>query len=79
MSWKGSGNADDIPSDYSQIVSPNDPTEELWNKLTSDSKSMEDYMWTRDYIDALRDFSNITFTPQEFICLLYTSDAADEP
>ena len=67
ISWKGSGNDDDLPSDYSQITSPNDPTEELWNKLTSDSKSMEDYMWTRDYVDALRDFSNVSFTPQEFI------------
>ena len=51
-----SGNDDDLPSDYLQITSPNDPTEELWNKLTSDSKSMEDYMWTRDYIDALEDY-----------------------
>ncbi len=67
MSWNGSGNEDDLPSGYSEIISPNDPAEELWNKLISDPKSMEDYMWTRDYVDTLRDFSNISFTPQEFI------------
>ena len=48
-------------------MSPNDPSEELWNELTSDPKAMEDYIWTRDYIDTLRDFSNISFTAQEFI------------
>ena len=67
ISWQGSGEPDDTPSGYSQIMSPNNPTEVLWNKLTSDPKEMEDYMWTRDYIDTLRDFNNISFSPQEFI------------
>ena len=67
ISWEGSGDEEDTPSGYSQITSPNDPTEVLWKKLTSDSKEMEDYIWTRDYIDTLRDFSNLSFSPQEFI------------
>ena len=67
ISWEGSGEINDTPSGYSQIMSPNDPSEELWNELTSDPKAMEDYIWTRDYIDTLRDFSNISFTAQEFI------------
>ena len=67
MSWRGSGSDEDLPTDYSEIMSPNDPAEELWNQLTSDSKSMEDYMWTRDYIDALGDFNDIIFTPQGLI------------
>lgn len=67
ISWQGSGEPDDTPFGYSQIMSPNNPTEVLWNKLTSDPKEMEDYMWTRDYIDTLRDFNNISFSPQEFI------------
>ena len=67
ISWEGSGDEEDTPSGYSQIMSPNDPTEVLWKKLTSDSKEMEDYIWTRDYIDTLRDFSNLSFSPQEFI------------
>ena len=67
ISWEGSGDEEDTPSGYSQIMSPNDPTEVLWKKLTSDSKEMEDYIWTRDYIDTLRDFSNLSFSPQDFI------------
>ena len=67
ISWEGSGDEEDTPSGYSQIMSPNDPTEVLWKKLISDSKEMEDYIWTRDYIDTLRDFSNLSFSPQEFI------------
>jgi sulfite reductase (NADPH) flavoprotein alpha-component len=67
INWKGSGEEGDTPSGYSQIMSPNDSTEVLWKKLTSDSKEMEDYIWTRDYIDTLRDFSNLSFSPQEFI------------
>ena len=67
ISWEGSGDEEDTPSGYSQIMSPNNPTEVLWKKLTSDSKEMEDYIWTRDYIDTLRDFSNLSFSPQEFI------------
>tara|TARA_B100001142_G_scaffold17998_1_gene16670 strand:+ start:2746 stop:4587 length:1842 start_codon:yes stop_codon:yes gene_type:complete len=67
ISWEGSGDEEDTPSGYSQIMSPNNPTEVLWKKLISDSKEMEDYIWTRDYIDTLRDFSNLSFSPQEFI------------
>ena len=28
---------------------------------------MEDYLWSRDYIDFLADFPNLSFTPQEFV------------
>ena len=44
IEWEGTGETDDVPSGYSQIMSPNDPSEELWNKLTSDSHAMEDYI-----------------------------------
>ena len=67
LSWDGSGDGEDVPAGYTEICSPNDYAEELWNNLTSDSKEMEDYMWTRDYLDALDDFGYIGFTPQEFI------------
>ena len=67
ISWEGTGEDDDTPPGYQQIMSPNDSKEELWKKLTSDSKEMEDYIWTRDYIDTLRDFSDLKFSPQEFI------------
>ena len=34
--------------------------------LTNDSDSMEDYIWSRDYIDVIRDF-DVTYTPEEFL------------
>ena len=61
IDWNGSGAEDDVPVGYVEIGSASDPAETLWAELTGDSKAMEDYIWSRDYI-----------------CLLYTSDAADE-
>ena len=46
---------------------PIHPAEALWNELTSDSKAMEDYMWSRDYVDALSDFGHIGFSAQQLI------------
>ena len=34
--------------------------------LTSDSKAMEDYIWSRDYIDVMRDF-DVNYSPEEFL------------
>ena len=34
--------------------------------LTSDSKAMEDYIWSRDYIDVLRDF-DVNYSAEEFL------------
>ena len=67
MDWEGSGVDEDIPEGYSEIGSASDPAETLWNELTADSKAMEDYIWSRDYIDALSDFGHIGFTPQQLI------------
>ena len=38
-----------------------------WRELTSDSDAMEDYMWSRDYVDALSDFGHLGFTPQQMV------------
>lgn len=37
--------------------------------LTSDDKSMEDYIWSRDYIDVIRDF-DVSYSPEEFLDLV---------
>ena len=37
--------------------------------LTTDAKAMEDYIWSRDYIDVLQDF-NVSYDPEEFLDLL---------
>ena len=67
MDWKGSGVEDDIPDGYVEIGSARDPAEVLWAELTEDPKAMEDYIWSRDYIDGLADFGHIGFTPQQLV------------
>ena len=67
IDWHGSGAEDDVPDDYVEIGSASDPAETLWAELTGDSKAMEDYIWSRDYIDGLADFGHIGFTPQQLV------------
>ena len=67
IDWNGSGAEDDVPAGYVEIGSASDPAETLWAELTGDSKAMEDYIWSRDYIDGLADFGHIGFTPQQLV------------
>ena len=67
IDWNGSGAEDDVPVGYVEIGSVSDPAETLWAELTGDSKAMEDYIWSRDYIDGLADFGHIGFTPQQLV------------
>ena len=67
IDWHGSGAEDDVPVGYVEIGSASDPAEALWAELTGDSKAMEDYIWSRDYIDGLADFGHIGFTPQQLV------------
>ena len=67
IDWHGSGAEDDVPVGYVEIGSASDPAETLWAELTGDSKAMEDYIWSRDYIDGLADFGHIGFTPQQLV------------
>ena len=67
IDWHGSGAEDDVPVGYVEIGSASDPAAPLWAELTGDSKAMEDYIWSRDYIDGLADFGHIGFTPQQLV------------
>ena len=67
IDWNGSGGEDDVPVGYVEIGSASDPAETLWAELTGDSKAMEDYIWSREYIDGLADFGHIGFTPQQLV------------
>ena len=67
IDWHGGGTEDDVPDGYVEIGSASDPAETLWAELTGDSKAMEDYIWSRDYIDGLADFGHIGFTPQQLV------------
>ena len=67
VDWSGSGEGEDVPQDYEEIGAACDPAEALWRDLTSNADSMEDYIWSRDYIDAMGDFGHIGFTAQQFV------------
>ena len=67
MDWQGSGTDDDVPEGYVEIGAAGDSAASLWDNLTSDSSVMEDYIWSRDYIDAIADFGHIGFSPQQLV------------
>tara|TARA_B100001093_G_scaffold101433_2_gene93628 strand:+ start:77917 stop:79722 length:1806 start_codon:yes stop_codon:yes gene_type:complete len=43
----------------------NDPVERV-EALVGDAKAIEDYLWTRDYVDIMREFS-VKYSPEEFL------------
>jgi len=62
--WMGGDsamNAELLPS-----IPGDDPAGRVEN-LTTDADAMEDYIWSRDYVDALGDFIGFGFTPQQFL------------
>jgi sulfite reductase (NADPH) flavoprotein alpha-component len=67
VDWSGSGEGEDVPTGYEEIGVACDPAESLWRELTENADSMEDYMWSRDYIDALGDFGHIGFSAQQLV------------
>ena len=67
VDWSGSGEGEDVPEGYEEIGAACDPAEILWRNLTEDADTMEDYIWSRDYIDAMGDFGHIGFTAQQLV------------
>ena len=67
MDWQGSGTDDDFPEGFVEIGATGDSAASLWDNLTSDPSAMEDYIWSRDYIDAIADFGHIGFSPQQLV------------
>ena len=67
LDWEGTGNGDDVPDGYEEVGSISDPSLTLWKRLANNGEAMEDYIWSRDYIDALSDFSNINFSAQQLL------------
>ena len=64
--WMGGDsamNAELLPS-----IPGDDPAGRVEN-LTTDADAMEDYIWSRDYIDVMKDFE-VSYTPEEFIELI---------
>ena len=67
IDWDWSGEDEDFPTGFSPVGSATDPSLELWESVVNDSGEMEDYIWSRDYIDLLSDMPNLSFSPQEFV------------
>ena len=67
IDWRDDSGDGDLPVGYVEIGSFGDNSAILLEELVSDPSSMEDYLWSRDYVDAISDFSSIDFTPQEFV------------
>ena len=67
IDWKNDSGQGDFPEGYVEIGSFGDKSAILLQELVSDTSSMEDYIWSRDYVDAISDFASIGFTPQEFV------------
>jgi sulfite reductase (NADPH) flavoprotein alpha-component len=65
--WDWSGDEEDYPEGFTPVGAATDPTLLLWESLVNDADAMEDYLWSRDYIDLLSDMPNLSFTPQEFV------------
>ena len=66
VDWSSSGD-DDIPEGYVEIGEMGDNSAILLYELINDNDAMEDYIWSRDYVDALGDFSSFGFTPQQLL------------
>ena len=67
VDWKNDSGQGEVPEGYVEIGSIGDNSAILLKELISDKSSMEDYIWSRDYIDAVSDFGNMGFTPQQLV------------
>ena len=62
-SWSATEDQQAPPSLKPSMPS-DDPAAQV-EAITSDTKAIEDYLWTRDYIDIMREF-DVKYTPEEF-------------
>ncbi|MBT3656771.1 MAG: hypothetical protein HN544_01070 [Euryarchaeota archaeon] len=68
VAGEGAGwmNDDSSPSTELLPSIPGDDPMGRVENLTTDGKAMEDYIWSRDYIDVMKDF-DVNYSPQEFV------------
>ncbi len=67
MHWEWSGADDDFPEGFAPLPQTIDPAYDLWGRLVNDDEAMEEYIWSRDYLDMLGDFGHLGITAQEFV------------
>jgi len=66
VDWSSSGE-EDLPEGYAEMGKFGDNSTILLQEIISDNDVMEDYIWSRDYVDALGDFIGLGFTPQQLL------------
>ena len=54
-----------IPLSLRPSVPSDDPAAQV-EAITADTKAIEDYLWTRDYVDIMREFE-VKYSPEEFL------------
>ncbi|MBQ70120.1 MAG: hypothetical protein CMA65_01340 [Euryarchaeota archaeon] len=57
-----------LPPSLQPSIPSEDPSEQV-AAITIDAKTIEDYLWTRDYIDIMREF-DVKYAPEEFLELV---------
>tara|TARA_A100001037_G_scaffold152606_1_gene137739 strand:- start:192 stop:1433 length:1242 start_codon:yes stop_codon:yes gene_type:complete len=67
LEWTWGGEDDDFPEGFTPLGSIKDPSQTVWEGATTDADSIENYIWSRDYLDLLNEMPTISFTPQEFV------------
>ena len=65
-SWTSSTD-EQLPPSLQASVPSDDPSDQI-AAITVDPKSIEDYLWTRDYVDIMREF-DVNYSPEEFLDL----------
>tara|TARA_B100000945_G_scaffold56066_1_gene41276 strand:- start:1442 stop:2749 length:1308 start_codon:yes stop_codon:yes gene_type:complete len=67
--WEFENNSNSLPKNY-PTQSSNNPLAKI-ETITKDNDAIEDYIWSRDYIDALQDFPSLNFdSPEQFFSYL---------
>lgn len=66
-SWTSSGD-EQLPPSLQASVPSDDPSDQV-AAITVDAKAIEDYLWTRDYVDIMREF-DVKYSPEEFLDLI---------
>ena len=58
-------NGQEVDSDLAPSAPSDDPRSKV-EAITADAKEIENYLWTRDYIDIMREF-NVKYSAEEFL------------
>ena len=74
VEWNWSGESDDYPEGYAPGSVGDSPSEKI-KHLCENDEAIDDYIWSRDYVDVLNDFPSLSFSPQEFVDSLSNSRA----